>query len=90
MQEEFFRKRGAALQRAKEVGDLLFSPPARGCPWKRHPSLCHPEQLTCLRQLEREMTPAIARDARPGGPTAKRQPSPAGLGHRFPNIVRAP
>jgi hypothetical protein len=47
----------------------------------RHcPTLCHPEQLTCLRQLEREMTPAIATDARPGGPTAKRQPSPEGLG----------
>ena len=24
------------------------------------------------------------------GPTAKRQPSPAGLGHRFPHIARAP
>jgi hypothetical protein len=28
------------------------------------------------------MTPAIAMDARPGGPTAKRQPSPEGLGNR--------
>ena len=27
---------------------------------------------------------------RPVGPTAKRQPSPGGLGHRFPNFVRAP
>jgi hypothetical protein len=45
---------------------------------------CHPEQLNCLRQLERGMTPAIATDARPGGPTAKRQPSPEGLGHRIP------
>ena len=26
------------------------------------------------------MTPAIATDAKPGGPTAKRQPSPEGLG----------
>ena len=28
--------------------------------------------------------------SRPVGPTAKRQPSPEGLGHRFPNLVRAP
>jgi hypothetical protein len=28
------------------------------------------------------MTPAIAMDARPGGPTTKRQPSPEGLGTR--------
>ena len=28
------------------------------------------------------MTPAIATDARPRGPTAKRQPSPEGLGNR--------
>jgi hypothetical protein len=28
------------------------------------------------------MTPAIAIDARPGGPTAKRQPSPEGLGNQ--------
>src|ERR1700684_1215998 len=39
------------------------------------PLLCHPEQLTCLRQVEGEMT-------RPGGPTAKREPSPEGLGNR--------
>jgi len=26
------------------------------------------------------MTPAVAMDERPGGPTAKRQPSPEGLG----------
>ena len=25
--------------------------------WKRHPPLCHPEQLTCLRQVEKEITP---------------------------------
>ena len=24
--------------------DLQFSPPATGCTWKRHPSLCHPER----------------------------------------------
>jgi hypothetical protein len=40
----------------------------------------HPEQPTCLRQVEGEMTPAIAMDARPGGPITKRQPSPEGLG----------
>jgi hypothetical protein len=28
------------------------------------------------------MTPAIAMDVRPGGPTTKRQPSPEGLGKR--------
>ena len=28
------------------------------------------------------MTPAVAMDERPGGPTAKRQPSPEGLGNR--------
>src|ERR1700678_261927 len=42
------------------------------------------QRLRCLRQVEREMTPAIARDARPGGPTAKRQPSPEGLGNQIP------
>jgi hypothetical protein len=51
---------------------------------KRRPCLCHPEQLNCLRQLAREMTPAIATDARPVGPTAKRQPSPEGLGNQPP------
>ena len=59
--------------------------------WKHRPPLCHPEQLTCLRQAEREMTLAIATEARPGGPalslsngpTAKRQPSPEGLGNQF-------
>ena len=30
------------------------------------------------------MTPAIAMDARPGGPTGKRQPSPEGLGNQSP------
>ena len=40
-------------------------------------------QPTCLRQVEREMTPAIVMDARPGGPTAKRQPSPEGLGNQI-------
>jgi hypothetical protein len=48
---------------------------------KRRPSLCHPEQLTCLWQVEREMTPAIATDARPGGPIAKLC-SPEGLGNQ--------
>jgi hypothetical protein len=32
---------------------------------------------------ERNDTSKIAMDVRPGGPTAKRQPSPEGLGHRF-------
>jgi hypothetical protein len=48
---------------------------------KHYPRLCHPEQPTCLWQVEREMTPAIATEARPGepalslskGPIAKRQ-----------------
>src|ERR1700722_16701135 len=35
---------------------------------KRRRPLCHLEQLNCPRQLEREMTPAIATDARPGEP----------------------
>jgi hypothetical protein len=32
---------------------LLSSNPS---PWKRRPPLCHPEQSTCLRQVEGEMT----------------------------------
>jgi hypothetical protein len=39
-----------------------------------------PSISTCLRQGEGEMTRKVAMDARPGGPTAKRQPSPEGLG----------
>jgi hypothetical protein len=35
---------------------------------------------TCLWQMEKEMTCKIAMDARPGGPAAKREPSPEGLG----------
>jgi hypothetical protein len=58
--------------------------------WNDCPSLCHPacpgvpwEQLTCLGQVEGVMTrQKIAIDTRPGGPTAKRQPSPEGLGNR--------
>ena len=50
--------------------------------WNRRSPLCHPEQLNCPRQIEREMTPEMATDARPGGPTAKRQPSPEGLGNQ--------
>jgi hypothetical protein len=37
-------------------------------------------ELTCLQQVKREMTMKIATDARPGGPPAKREPSPVGLG----------
>jgi hypothetical protein len=37
-------------------------------------------RLACGK-VEGGMTPAIALDARPGGPTAKRQPSPEGLGN---------
>jgi hypothetical protein len=54
-------------------------------------TLCHPEQLTCLWQVEGENdTAKIAIDARPGGPTAKRQPSPEGLGKSIPKRIRAP
>ena len=35
--------------------DLLFSPTASRCTWKHRPTLCHPEQLTCLWQVKSEM-----------------------------------
>jgi hypothetical protein len=40
----------------------------------------HPEQPTCLWQVEKEMTLQNRYGARPGGPAAKREPSPEGLG----------
>jgi hypothetical protein len=39
-----------------------------------------PGQPTCLQQVEREMRLQLQIDARPGGPAAKLQPSPEGLG----------
>ena len=36
--------------------DLHFYQPLANFPWKLRPPLCHPEQLTCLWQVEGEMT----------------------------------
>jgi hypothetical protein len=56
--------------------------------------LCHPEHLNLpAASWGRNNTVGIAMDARPGGPTAKRQPSPEGLGNRCedePSAVGAP
>jgi hypothetical protein len=41
-----------------------------------------PSIPTCLRQVEGEMTRRNFWGTRPGGPAAKRQPSPEGLGNR--------
>jgi len=50
-------------------------------PWERSSTLCHPSISTCLRQVEGEMTRRRSPWMRgPEGRTAKREPSPEGLG----------
>src|SRR5277367_2497929 len=58
--------------------------PKEGFEWATTQALLgHFSFSTCSRQVEGEMTrQKIALDARPGGPAAKRQPSPEGLGNR--------
>ena len=60
------------------------------------PPLCHPacpgvpwEQLTCLRQVKDGMNMGKrCLQSRPGGPSAKRQPSPEGLGPQRQAVER--
>ena len=55
--------------------------PYPGVPW---------EETTCLWQVEGENdTQKLPRMQRPGGPAAKLQPSPEGLGI-IPKMIRAP
>ena len=56
--------------------------------WNRYPFLCHPK-ATCLWQVKGGMNMGKrCLRSRPRGPTAKRQPSPRGLGH--PGEVEEP
>src|ERR1700733_6106431 len=44
------------LVRTLRVPDVQFFQPLAHSRWKRHPPLCHPEDLTCLWQVKGAMT----------------------------------
>jgi hypothetical protein len=52
-----------ATFRPKVATDLGLFQPLATSPWKHHPTLCHPEEPTCLRQVKSEMNAEIDIDS---------------------------
>jgi hypothetical protein len=80
LHEQRMQPRPPRSTKLSSSADLQPFRPLANSPWKRHYTFVIPRSRLARGKLRKKGHCEIAMDARPRGPTAKREPSPEGLG----------